>query len=72
MEVYVFKTDIKTKKMVKSIKSIFSDNPKIIDWSVDTLDPDKVLRIVTTTYLSEPEIIALINGHGYQCEALPD
>ena len=72
MNVHVFKTDISSKQLAKSMQPIFSNNPVISEWSVDTLDVDNVLRVVTSPYLREQDIIALVKAYGFQCEVLLD
>lgn len=72
MKLFIFKTDLKNKKKVKVVKPIFNQHPWIIDWSVDTEDEDKVLRIEASENLSENDIIYLIKIHGFYCEVLPD
>ena len=70
MKILVFRTDIKTKKKVKSIKPLFSNTDQFVNWSVDTDDIDNVLRIEATDDLKETDIIHLMNTCGFQCEVL--
>ena len=72
MELLIFKTDIKTKKKIKEVGSVFKNHPIIMNWSIDTEDIDNVLRIEASGNLSEGEIIHLITTCGFYCEALPD
>tara|TARA_R110002050_G_scaffold109796_1_gene221101 strand:- start:26313 stop:26531 length:219 start_codon:yes stop_codon:yes gene_type:complete len=72
MKLLLFKTDIKTKKKVKSLQPLFSKHTIITNWSVDTEDIDNVLRIETNQHLQESEIIDLINSSGFKCEPLDD
>ncbi len=69
---FIFRTDIKTKKKVKTVKPVFNDHPLITRWSVDTEDIDNVLKIKTAGRLTENDIINLMKAHGFFCEALPD
>ena len=71
-EVLVFKTNIKTKKRVKDVRSILDALPSPTTWSVDTQDIDNVLRIVTTGNVLENEIVDLLIAQGFYCEALED
>lgn len=68
----IFKTDIKTKKKVKIVGSIFNNNPMINKWNIDLDDIDNVLRIEAVGELKELDLIKLIRAHGFYCETLPD
>ncbi|MGB5819391.1 MAG: hypothetical protein WBG90_07880 [Saonia sp.] len=72
MKLLIFRTDIKTKKKVKTIKPLFNNLSTITDWSIDLEDIDNVLRIETAEDLNEREIIHLLSTYGFQCEALTD
>ncbi|MDN5202704.1 hypothetical protein QQ008_15045 [Fulvivirgaceae bacterium BMA10] len=72
MEVFIFKTDISTKKKAKTLKPVFSSHPIITDWSIDTEDIDNVLRVEASENLNENDIITLIKTNGFHCEVLPD
>ncbi len=68
----IFKTDIKTKKKVKRIKSFFDSHSSVIKWSVDIEDIDNVLKIEATTNLIEKDFINQIKALGFYCDALAD
>jgi len=72
MELLIFKTNIKTRKNVKTIKSLFEYQSSIINWSIDLEDIDKVLKVNITETLNENDIKNLIKIKGFYCEALPD
>ena len=72
MELLIFKTNIKTRKKVKTIKSLFEYQSSIIKWSIDLEDIDKVLKVNITETLNENDIKNLIKVKGFYCEALPD
>lgn len=72
MEPLIFRTDIKSKKKVKSLKPIFNNNVDILKWSVDLEDIDNVLRIEATSNITEETIIELIKPHGFYIKALID
>lgn len=72
MDLLIFKTNIKTKKKVKSLSAIFNSIPAISDWSIDLEDIDKVLRIESTGQLGEHEVIKRVNTCGFHCEILMD
>ena len=67
MNLLIFRTDIKTKKKVKSIKPLLVNNLNIIDWSIDIKDIDNVLRIEAKENVTENEIIQLITNQGFYC-----
>tara|TARA_R110000796_G_scaffold35017_3_gene90177 strand:- start:165686 stop:165901 length:216 start_codon:yes stop_codon:yes gene_type:complete len=71
MKLLLFRTDIKTKKKVNSLKPLFNTNV-ITNWSVDTEDIDNVLRIEAKENLNESDVIELIEASGHLCEPLPD
>ena len=70
MKLLIFRTDIKTKKKVKTIKSLFNNNLNILNWSIDTKDIDNVLRIETKENVNESEIIHLVKEQGFYCADL--
>ncbi|WPP49492.1 hypothetical protein [Catalinimonas niigatensis] len=72
MKLLIFRTDIRGKKKIDFLRSLFSKNPVILDWNIDTHDVDNVLRIEASDHLDETEIIKLIEPYGFYCEALPD
>ncbi|WP_117880728.1 hypothetical protein [Aureibaculum luteum] len=72
MELLIFKTDIKSRKKVKSLRPIFKKHSDILQWSVDLEDIDNVLRIEATDNLSENEIIDLVQLNGFYIKTLPD
>ena len=72
MELLIFKTDIKSRKKVKTIKPLFKNHSDILQWSIDLEDIDNVLRIEATDNLSENEIIDLVQLNGFYIETLPD
>ncbi|CAN5316023.1 hypothetical protein BH10BAC4_BH10BAC4_18610 [soil metagenome] len=70
-DILVFKTNILTHGDVEKIAPILSDQFRILKWTVDLNDIDKVLRI-ESQLLGPREIIEMILQAGYQCEELPD
>lgn len=72
MTLLIFKTDIKSKKKIETIHSLFKNLSSITNWNIDTQDIDNVLRIETTGQLKEQELISLIQTQGFYCESLPD
>ncbi len=72
MELLLFRTDIKSKKKVKSLKPTFNNHSEIIKWSIDLEDIDNVLRIEATEKLSEQDVIKLVQLKGFYIKILPD
>ncbi|AXT62809.1 hypothetical protein D1816_21510 [Aquimarina sp. AD10] len=72
MELLLFRTDIKSKKKVKSLKPTFNNHSEIIKWSIDLEDIDNVLRIEATKKLSEEDVIKLVQLKGFYIKILPD
>ncbi len=72
MELLLFRTDIKSKKKVKSLKPMFNNHIDILDWSVDLEDIDNVLRIEATVNLTEDDIVKLVKDNGFYIKTLTD
>ncbi len=70
MEILIFRTDIKSKKKVKAVKSVFNDHAHIHKWNIDLEDIDNVLRIEAQPELTEEKVIRLVRPHGFYIEAL--
>jgi hypothetical protein len=71
-KIFVFRTNIKTKKKAKIIKPLLNGISSITKWTVDYEDIDNVLRIETKTNLDEATIINQIKSYGYHCEVLTE
>lgn len=72
MVLHIFRTDIKTKKKIKSLRSVLDNHSHISQWNIDRDDIDNVLRVEGNVDLTENDIVALVNSHGFFIEALPD
>ncbi|WP_109301244.1 hypothetical protein [Aquimarina sp. AU474] len=72
MEILIFQTDIKSKKKVNSLKSVFNNHSDIIRWSIDLEDIDNVLRIEATTNLLHEDVIDLVKIKGFYIKTLTD
>ena len=70
MELHIFRTDIKTKKKLKSLKPLFNGHSDILKWSVDLEDIDNVLRIEATKNLSEKAVIDLVRIEGFYIKTM--
>ncbi len=71
-QLFILRTDIKTKKKVKAIKPFLNNHSDIIKWTIDIEDIDNVLKIEATHNLNEHSIIKEIKLHGFFCDALED
>lgn len=69
---FILRTNIKTKKSLKTIKPFLNNHPNIIEWTIDTEDIDNVLKVEATSKLSEHDIINEIKQQGFYCDALED
>lgn len=70
INIHIFKTNIETELDMNSIQFLLDSNPKIIQWSIDFEDIDRVLRIEASKYLSEKDIIDMIKSKGFYIEEL--
>jgi len=71
MQILVFKTNIRYKKDITTIRPYMDGEPKINRWNVDLKDSDKILRIETKS-LSPIFIESLVQKAGHYCEELKD
>lgn len=67
---HILRTSIKTKRDLFPIQHFFDTHPKILKWTIDLEDVDKVLKIFGTYNLKEEAIINEIRDLGYYCETL--
>jgi len=72
MNLFILRTNIKTKAKLDSIKSLFNNHSKIIEWSIDLEDIDNVLKVRSVKSFNESDLKNLLNIKGFNCEALPD
>jgi hypothetical protein len=72
MNLFIFKTNVKSKQKVSSLTPYFNKFSSIINWTVDVQDIDKVLRIEAHETLTEQDIINLMQTQGFYCETLND
>lgn len=70
MKLLILKTDIKTKKRVKTVSPVFDRITAIDRWTIDLEDVDKVLRIEAKDFLKEEDIVKLMDSYGVWCEEL--
>ncbi len=70
MEVYVYKTNIDNLELAQKLSLLFDQRKEIIQWTVDTEDCDKVLRIVSKDQTSEKLYKELVQRSGFFCDEL--
>jgi hypothetical protein len=69
MEVLVFKTNLQQADDVERVTITMNEEQRILKWTVDREDCDKVLR-VESDHIPADEVAALIRQAGYSCEEL--
>jgi hypothetical protein len=69
MEVLVFKTNLQRADDVERVMPTMNEEQRILRWTVDREDCDKVLR-VESDQIHADEVAALIRQAGYSCEEL--
>ena len=70
MEILIFRTDIKSKKKVKSVKTVLNNHADILKWTIDLDDIDNVLRIEANDDLTEEGVVRLVKPEGFFIEPL--
>lgn len=68
--ILVLRTNINKKRTIKKIKLVLNDHPYIIDWSIDTEDIDKVLRVKANREVNENDISTILKSIGIYGEDL--
>jgi len=70
-QTHTFKTNINCGGCIAKVTPFLNADPNIISWDVDTKSPNKVLSVTTTT-LSEVDIIHIVTQAGFMAEAMPN
>lgn len=68
--ILILRTNINKRRDLKKVKLILNQQPNIVDWSIDTEDIDKVLRIETTNKINEDDVSQLLKSIGIYGEDL--
>lgn len=66
----ILRTNIKTRKKLKTIVPVLDNHTSIHQWSIDIEDIDNVLRVQTNEDLQEKDVIQLVREHGFYAEDL--
>lgn len=69
MKTIAFKTNIMCGSCVAKVTPILNEAVGELQWTVDTLNPKKILT-VTTQDLNEEEVISAVEKSGYKAEKL--
>ncbi|AUP78090.1 hypothetical protein [Flavivirga eckloniae] len=72
MHLLIFKTNIESKKKVKSLNPVLNKHSDILDWTIDLEDIDNVLRIEATSNITESDIIDMVSMRGFTIKTLTD
>ncbi len=72
MNVYIYKTNIQTKKLARTIETLLQKFQSISHYSIDLEDCDKVLRIEAEAKLAENQLQYELLNQGVFLEQLPD
>ena len=72
MNLIILKTNLRTRQHVGQVQHVLNAHPGIGQWTVDTEDRDKVLRLEAAKPLTEIDIIQLLACSGVCCEELPN
>lgn len=71
MQVLVFKTNLRTRTMIRQITPELNQVQGILRWNVDLQDIDNVLRVEGVGITVNGIVNRLVEA-GYHCEELPD
>lgn len=66
---YIFSTDIGQLCTNCTVHKTLSNHPEVKEWTLDTDDNDRVLRVISGS-LTANDIIAMVNGAGHACAEL--
>ena len=67
--IFVFKTSVKTKIQIKTLKPHIDNLLLTAEWNFDLEDCDKILRVDSNENIVLP-IINLLNIHKFTCEEI--
>ncbi|MES2826886.1 MAG: hypothetical protein V4687_01970 [Bacteroidota bacterium] len=70
MHTLKFKTNIKCDNCIEKVKPYLNGMEQIVNWKVDTLNPDKVLSVETQEGLNPKEVIMTLDRAGYHAEKI--
>ncbi|SHI66769.1 copper chaperone [Cruoricaptor ignavus] len=65
-----FKTNLNCGNCVAKVQPAFDAEEGILEWNVDTENPDKILTVNANEELEEEDIIVMVRKKGFQAEVL--
>ena len=69
MKQYQFKTNINCSGCVSKVTPVLNENKDIVEWKVDTNNPNKILTVETEN-LDENSVKAIVQKAGFKAESL--
>lgn len=70
MELFIYKTNVASSLAIRKLQYILDQQTKIIRWSVDVEDVDKVLKLNVKKGCTEIEFIQLLQKQNIDCRLL--
>lgn len=70
MQTLKFKTNIKCSGCIATVTPHLNGLNEVENWEVDTLNPDKILKVEADDELKAEEIIATLEKAGYKAEEI--
>ncbi|NRF38170.1 MULTISPECIES: heavy-metal-associated domain-containing protein [Pedobacter] len=70
MQTLKFKTNIKCSGCIATVTPHLNGLNEIENWEVDTVNPDKILKVEAEDDLKATEIIATLEKAGYKAEEI--
>ena len=70
METLKFKTNIKCGGCIATVTPFLKQLNEIINWEVDTVNPDKILTVEAESNVTAEDIISKIKEAGYAAESI--
>lgn len=69
MSIYIFVSNINTREDLKQFEIQLKPYQKVLTWTVDLSDDEKVLRVVTAE-LQCKDVISLVRAIGFDCHQM--
>jgi copper chaperone len=69
MKTLKFKTNINCSGCIRSVTPFLDNEKEIAHWEVDTVNPDKILTVSTST-LTADEVEEVVKKAGYKAEEI--
>jgi len=70
MQTLKFKTNIKCSGCIAAVTPHLNDLNEIENWEVDTVNPDKILKVEAEDELKAAKIITTLEKAGYKAEEI--